>query len=922
MCVCVCVCVCVFVCVCMCVCVCACMCLRDYSHLNTLGGSQGADVVCGGCTIDQLLPSLPLVVWLDLTLTMSNGHSWLGSLVSAPVTSPSSPLSSLARENTPPVTDGPPSLSSANSCVEVGGAVVEGEEGGGGDGGVCGGEERGEGGRESEEREGNEMTQDTQNCERTTQLSSQADGAMAEDTLDNSRVEKPTSGKPEENQGGAEATTSAPQERRSKSRSRSPHRLPQPRQGTITSLFTRQLKKAALEKPAVGSAASAGTDEALETPPSKPPPPAPTLSSVDEFLLAGEDEVTFGVEVRELTPLERFQQKVIEQMSCSQRQSGGVGREGMVTGEEGTGEGEKVVEREGGEKVKNVSSPSQLIPENTILKLKDKPGEHMVAKYPLQLCKLSVCCVLPGAIREVWRCQLRRQMSQRLAEEKKAMEERKRFYNEEIEDEEEEAEFTGKTPSPPSLPSLPLSLPPFHPSLLSLPHSLLTSLPPSRPPSLPPSIPYLNLSPLLSDPDTSDNEFIQKEAEEDGESDACSDLDEQEGVAGEGGGEGEGEGQGEEKEIESKEEGDEEGIGEGEEEEEEMDGYSAGGESDGGWFSDNEEVQTFTRSSKKNRLLDSEEEEEEEEGEQNERRSAIPPTKPQSSSCFGPGLLGGAVARPAVLRRSSMFAEEASMGPLVLSESFESEATSSTIPPPMASGVAEGREGAVESQAPLVADPAKSSQVVTEKGPEAAMITDDRAIILPSSLPPSEVKLPEDSGVGRSLEEGEVGESEGEGGEEEEGDTHTEAAPDSDKDNSLESSLLWAQSLVPAQAWSSHLERAGEAGKEEEEEQSQWPGEEGSQRLTDTQPASIDEETQFLDANGYIEISSSSSQLETISPPPTLPLSSLSPSLLSSHPLSLLLPLFPSSPPSPLVQILPPAQAPEAQAPPPGCPAG
>ena len=431
------------------------------------------------------------------------------------------------------------------------------------------------------------------------------------------------------------------------------------------------------------------------------------------------------------------------------------------------------------------------------------------------------------------------------------------------------------------------------------------------------------MSPLLSDPDTSDNEFIQKEAEEDGESDACSDLDEQEGVAGEGGGEGEGEGQGEEKEIESKEEGDEEGIGEGEEEEEEMDGYSAGEESDGGWFSDNEEVQTFTRLSKKNRLLDSEEEEEEEEGEQNERRSAIPPTKPQSSSsCFGPGLLGGAVARPAVLRRSSMFAEEASMGPLVLNESFESEATSSTIPPPMASGVAEGREGAVESQAPLVADPAKSSQVVTEKGPEAAMITDDRAIIPSSSLPPSEVKQPEDSGVGRSLEEGEVGESEGEGGEEEEGDTHTEAAPDSDKDNSLESSLLWAQSLVPAQAWSSHLERVGEAGKEEEEEQSQWPGEEGSQRLMDTQPASIDEETQFLDANGYIEISSSSSLGWRPFPPHFTSLPSLSLSSLLSHPLSLLLPLFPSSPPSPLVQILPSAQAPEAQAPPPGCPAG
>ena len=57
--------------------------------------------------------------------------------------------------------------------------------------------------------------------------------------------------------------------------------------------------------------------------------------------------VPFGVEVRELTPLEKFQQKVIEQMSSSQQQSGGVGGEGMVTREEQTGEGENVVEGEG-----------------------------------------------------------------------------------------------------------------------------------------------------------------------------------------------------------------------------------------------------------------------------------------------------------------------------------------------------------------------------------------------------------------------------------------------------------------------------------------------------------------------------------------------------------------------------------------------
>ena len=55
-----------------------------------------------------------------------------------------------------------------------------------------------------------------------------------------------------------------------------------------------------------------------------------------------------------------------------------IGREGRREG------GKSVVEGGGGEKVrKNTSGPSQLIPENTILKLKDKPGEHMIAKYLL-----------------------------------------------------------------------------------------------------------------------------------------------------------------------------------------------------------------------------------------------------------------------------------------------------------------------------------------------------------------------------------------------------------------------------------------------------------------------------------------------------------------------------------------------------------
>lgn len=63
------------------------------------------------------------------------------------------------------------------------------------------------------------------------------------------------------------------------------------------------------------------------------------------------------------------------------------------------------------------------------------------------ICVWHACvcaCVCVGAIREVWRSELRRQMSQRLAEERQAVEETKRFYNEEIPDDVEEAEFTGE----------------------------------------------------------------------------------------------------------------------------------------------------------------------------------------------------------------------------------------------------------------------------------------------------------------------------------------------------------------------------------------------------------------------------------------------------------------------------------------------
>ena len=48
-----------------------------------------------------------------------------------------------------------------------------------------------------------------------------------------------------------------------------------------------------------------------------------------------------------------------------------------------------------------------------------------------------------GAIRQHWRESMRRQLSQLKAEERKAIEERRRLYSEEVEaDDEEEAEMT------------------------------------------------------------------------------------------------------------------------------------------------------------------------------------------------------------------------------------------------------------------------------------------------------------------------------------------------------------------------------------------------------------------------------------------------------------------------------------------------
>ena len=406
---------------------------------------------------------------------------------------------------------------------------------------------------------------------------------------------------------------------------------------------------------------------------------------------------------------------------------------------------------------------------------------------------LYVCV---GAIREVWRSELRRQMSQRLAEERQAAEETRRFYNEELPDEdvaEEEAEFT--------------------------------------------------------DPDTSDHEFIQNEAEEEeggGESEACSDLDEQEGVEGA---------------HDGKEDDEREGVvsvkmDDGEEredgdsvdgEEDEMDGYSAGEESDGGgYLSDYDDIPlstAFSRSSKRKRLLESDDEEEAEVHVKGCGSSGSPLTSHGQSM---PTATVEPSRRPGVTRSIGQAYEEASMGPLALNESFKQEEDITVDAPTSGDGDRDMNQPQTELTTVSVLPP--------------------REPILPAPSLPATGGVSTDSGMGGSLEEEaasnivgdredeESGEQHGEGGgerEEEDGDLPpTQAIPDSDRDNSLESSLLWAPSLAPAQPWS---ERSVDMGTYPTQPGvvSQWQSTAGfGQRYPDTQSGSLDDETQFLDDNG------------------------------------------------------------------------
>ena len=142
---------------------------------------------------------------------------------------------------------------------------------------------------------------------------------------------------------------------------------PPPKQTSITSLFARQHMQQASRSPVNPST------DAAEPPPRKPKktrlpldssslPPAPKLSSVEEFVVVEKERTD---ENRDLTPLEMFQLRLMGQMTGAARQMGKKCDKGHGKREEEEGEGEK------GDPVLK-----PLISDDVISKLKDRPGGH------------------------------------------------------------------------------------------------------------------------------------------------------------------------------------------------------------------------------------------------------------------------------------------------------------------------------------------------------------------------------------------------------------------------------------------------------------------------------------------------------------------------------------------------------------------
>ena len=154
--------------------------------------------------------------------------------------------------------------------------------------------------------------------------------------------------------------------------------LPAPqKQRSLVSLFAKQFKKTA-QSQIVPTTTTTTCTEQLSSKhrqtslPSSSLPPAPKLSSVEDFVI-GE-----RVESPVLTPLERFRQRLIQQVTASQppaqdHERGG----GEESGEMVEGGGREVGEGEEDEKnVKGEVVLKPLISDDVISKLKDKPGER------------------------------------------------------------------------------------------------------------------------------------------------------------------------------------------------------------------------------------------------------------------------------------------------------------------------------------------------------------------------------------------------------------------------------------------------------------------------------------------------------------------------------------------------------------------
>ena len=98
-----------------------------------------------------------------------------------------------------------------------------------------------------------------------------------------------------------------------------------------------------------------------ESTPTPLPLPAPSLTGLDEFLLENDEKLTVDVPVvpaKPLTPMERFQQRLMKHVSASSQP---VRKE------------KKSTETEEGE-----NGESVLVPEEVITKLKDKPGKFFL----------------------------------------------------------------------------------------------------------------------------------------------------------------------------------------------------------------------------------------------------------------------------------------------------------------------------------------------------------------------------------------------------------------------------------------------------------------------------------------------------------------------------------------------------------------